>query len=130
MPKLNTPIEIWGVRVKKDIAGNPAKDNLGHKVFEDYKIVDVFAEVSSKSGSMLYGRPADTILTKTTHKLVYRYENFPDLNEENFIKINGKRYNIEYCDNRNTENVWMDVFVSAVIRKEMEKSYGNGVSIC
>lgn len=130
MPKLNTPIEIWGLRVKTDSMGQPVKDNLGHQIFEKYKITDIFAEISSKSGSMLYGRPADTILAKTTHKIVYRYENFPDLTEENFIRINGKRFNIEYCDNRNMENVWMDVFVSAVIRKEMEKSNGSGVSIC
>lgn len=108
MPKLNIPIEIW----KK--SQTETKNELGHKISQDKRVVEcIFAEVTSKSGSMLYGRPADTKLSKTTHKIVYRYDNFPNLTEEYYIKINNKKYEIDYCDNRNMENLWMDVFVTA-----------------
>ncbi len=113
MPNLNTPIEIW------EKSKTETKNELGHKVYKDKQIAAcIFAEVTSKSGSMLYGRPADTILAKTTHKIVYRYDNFPGLTEEHYIKINGKKYDIDYCDNRNLENKWMDVFVSTKVRKQ------------
>ncbi len=113
MPNLNTPIEIW------EKSKTETKTNSDIKYIKTNKLPPVFfAEVTSKSGSMLYSRPADTILAKTTHKIVYRYDNFPGLTEEHYIKINGKKYDIDYCDNRNLENKWMDVFVSTKVRKQ------------
>lgn len=99
------PIDIF------ELKSTGETDNYGSDICEGVFVKTIFADIQSKSGSMLYGRPADTKLSKTTHKIEYRYQNFPELNERYYIKYRNERYNIEYCDNRNCANEVMDVFV-------------------
>lgn len=110
-------IEIWGEadKVIKGVDGKPdtiAKNSIGEPIKEEQKLDSVFASFESKSGSMLYGRPADTKLSKTTHKITYRYLNYPDLSDKNFIMFKGKRYEIDYVDNKDEMDEIMEVFVT------------------
>lgn len=99
------PIEIFKLKSTGET------DSYGSEIVNGVFVKRIFASVQSKTGSMLYGRPADTKLSKTTHKIEYRYRNFPELNEKYYIKYRNERYDIEYCDNRNCANEVMDVFV-------------------
>lgn len=106
MGNYNTPIEIWSKNVTS------TKNEIGQKISSPGMVAEFFAEVQSKSGSMMYGRPAGTKLSKTTHKIIYIYDNFPELNDKHLIVIDGKKYSIDFCDNRNNTNEFMDVFVT------------------
>lgn len=107
------PIEIY------ELKSTDKTDDYGTEIVDGVFVKRIFASIQSKSGSMLYGRPADTKLSKTTHKIEYRYNNFPDLNEKYYIMYKNERYDIEYCDNRNCSNEIMDVFV---VKNSLEAS--------
>ena len=89
------------------------KNKLGEEIFE-YTPVEknLFVNFQSKTGNMLYGRSGDSKLAKTTHKISYRYLNFPNLNEDHIIRINNQIYKIEYLDNIDNKNEIMEAFLS------------------
>ena len=87
-------------------------DRSGQEIFEYITVGSFFADFKNKTGNMLYGRAGDSKLAKTTHKITYRYQNFPNLNEEQIIKINNQTYKIEYIDNLDNMNDKMEVFLS------------------
>lgn len=88
------------------------KNALGENQLKETKIGDFFAEFKNKTGNMLYGRSADSKLANTTHKITYRYDNFPNLSEKHFLKIKGETFSIEYIDNLDNKNELMEVFLS------------------
>lgn len=88
------------------------KNALGENELKETKIGDFFAEFKNKTGNMLYGRSADSKLANTTHKITYRYDNFPNLCEKHFLKIKGETFSIEYIDNLDNKNELMEVFLS------------------
>ena len=68
--KLDKRIEIWGKVAAEDSAGQSETDELGTQVYDDTMLAEVWAQVSPRTGSLLTGRPADTILSKVTHKII------------------------------------------------------------
>lgn len=70
------------------------KDALGQYPIEEKTVCDVWCGVTPQTGSMLSGREADTILTRTTHKVTIRYRD--DIGPEMWIEIDGARYEILY----------------------------------
>lgn len=89
------------------------KNKLGEQTFEYIPIVqNLFVSFESKTGNMLYGRSGDSKLAKTTHKITYRYLNYPNLNENHIIRINNQLYKIEYIDNVDNKNEIMEVFLA------------------
>jgi len=86
-------------------------DRSGQEVLENVVVGDFFADFENKTGNMLYGRAGDSKLAKTTHKISYRYLNFPNLTEEHLLRINGQIYKIEYIDNLDNLNDKMEVFL-------------------
>lgn len=63
--RLNRRIEIWELSPTED-------DELHAQTVEPVLLKKVWAQISPKTGSMLTGRAADTILTKTTHEVRMR----------------------------------------------------------
>jgi len=82
------------------------EDILGYK-----EIARFWGKFENRTGCMLYGRAADTKLAKTTHKITYRYMNYPELSIKHIIKIDNTLYNIEYIDDLDNRHEVMEVFV-------------------
>lgn len=72
----------------------PEKDALGQFPAIKKKVCDLWCGVVPQTGSLLTGRPAETQLSRTTHKVVIRYRNgvTPDM----WLEIQGQRYEILY----------------------------------
>lgn len=101
------PIEIW----EKYETENT--NELGEKEQSERLVKRFMAKVETRVGSLLSGnRPANTIVEKTTHKITYSFYNFKNLlPDRNFIKIFGRRFEIDYSLNDGFKNIEMQVFV-------------------
>lgn len=86
--RLNRRAEIK-VRAK-----SAQKDELGQYPIIEQTVAEVWCGVIPQTGSMLSGRQADTILTRTTHKVTIRYRD--DIRPEMWLMIDGVRYDILY----------------------------------
>lgn len=76
-------------------------------------VKSIFARIESRIGSLLTGRQADTIVSKTTHKISYPLLNFPELSaEKHRIKWNNKEYRIDYVLDDDDLDEEMQVFVT------------------
>ena len=51
-------------------------------------------DVVPQTGSLLTGRPAETQLSRTTHKIIIRYRK--DVTPDMWMEIQGQRYTILY----------------------------------
>ena len=71
----------------------PEKDALGQFPAVQQKICDLWCGVVPQTGSLLTGRPAETQLSRTTHKVVIRYRKgvTPDM----WLEIRGR--GTKYC---------------------------------
>ncbi len=84
------------------IYGNAkSKNKLGETEIKPMLIKTVWAKVVSKTGSLLTGRPADTMLSKTTHAVTVRVKSIEGVTYENWIEwtdITGikHRFDIDY----------------------------------
>lgn len=86
-------------------------DELGENITQDVVKAQIFAEFENKTGSMLYGRAGDSKMANTTHKISYRYDNYPDLNESQKIRINNQMYKINYIDDLDNKHEKLEVFL-------------------
>lgn len=70
------------------------KDALGQYPVEEKPFAVVWCGVTPQTGSLLAGRPAETKLSRTTHKVVIRYRRgiTPDM----WLVIDGETYDILY----------------------------------
>ena len=116
---LNRRVEIWGrvkaVETNEDDETIDVIDELGQNDFTDTKLVTVWAGVIPRTGSLLTARPADTILSKTTHKIIIRYSAYKDLSIKNWIIYQGHRFNIDYILNPYFKNEFLEIFCNEVI---------------
>lgn len=106
--ELKHRIEIWG-------KGNERKNELNETEYPDILLKTVWAKIIDKSGSLLYGRPANTIASKTTHVITIRYNSFKELKTDNWIIYNGIRFDIDYISNKNFNKEFFDIYVQAVV---------------
>ena len=72
----------------------PAKDALGQFQADPQKKCDLWCGVVPQTGSLLTGRPAETQLSRTTHKIIIRYRK--DVTPDMWMEIQGQRYTILY----------------------------------
>lgn len=103
------PVDIW-TKAETD-----ETDALGENVIKDIKIKEnVFADIETRAGSLLSGRPADTVMSKVTHKITYPYNNCPVrlLPDKHWITYKNVKFNIEYFLNEGLEDIEAQVFVS------------------
>lgn len=70
------------------------KDALGQFPAVPCKVADVWCGVTPQTGSLLTGRPAETQLSRTTHKIIIRYRK--DVTPDMWMEIQGQRYTILY----------------------------------
>lgn len=70
------------------------KDDLGQYPVIEKEVAEVWCGVTPQTGSMISGRPTDTILTRTTHKVTIRYRD--DIGPEMWLIIDETRYDILY----------------------------------
>lgn len=85
---LNQRAQIW------KNGTSATKDALGQYPQEDQPVATVWAGVIPQTGSLLTGRTAETMLTKTTHKIILRYRT--DLTPDMWLTVGGVRYDILY----------------------------------
>ena len=86
-------------------------DELGEKIEKPFLIGSVLASVEFRGGGLLTGRVADSVLTKTTHKFTYVYNNLPFLMaNKNWIEYKGKKYNILFTLNEGETDEFLQVF--------------------
>jgi head-tail adaptor len=115
--KLKHIVEIWGKVPVEDSAGNPETDKIGQAVMDKIIIGEPYAEMVPKTGSMLSGRVADTVLSKTTHMIRIRYRSKYELlkPDTNWIMYKGHRFNIDYILNPYSKNEFLEIFCSEVV---------------
>lgn len=70
------------------------KDKLGQYPVSPRKVADLWCGVTPQTGSLLTGRPAETQLSRTTHKVVIRYRK--GVTSDMWLEIQGQRYEILY----------------------------------
>lgn len=84
------------------------KDELGQYPVIEAEYARVWAGVTPQTGSMLNNRQADTVLTKTTHKVTIRH--MTGLSEDMWLMIDGVRYDILYIINPYLSNETCEIF--------------------
>ena len=105
--ELNQLIEIWG-KVETE-----EKDELDENVVEERKLKEVLAKKEFRGGGLLSGRPADTVLSETTQKFTYVYDEFPTLiSDKHFIVHNNIKYKVLYTLNEGDKNEYLQVFTA------------------
>lgn len=86
--RLDHRAEIWRM-VESD-----TKDDTGQYPVAPARIAKVWAGVTPQTGSLLNGRPAETVLARTTHKIIIRYRS--DLEPDMWFEVDGEKYDILY----------------------------------
>lgn len=81
-------LEVWGQTTSE------TKNRLGQYPKEDKKLFECWGAVLPQTGGLLNGRPAETTLCRTTHKIVVRYTD--KITSANWFIYNGVRYDILY----------------------------------
>lgn len=104
---LKNRIEVWGNDFVEE------KNRLGQRPKVEKKLFDIYAAVIPQTGSLISGRQADTVLTKTTHKIICRYN--PKITSANWLVYKGERYNIIYVQDPYLNNERMECFCEVVI---------------
>ncbi len=82
------------IKVKSEL---DTTNTLGEKDVGYVDVKTVFANIESRVGGLLSGRPADTVMTKVTHKITYLYKSYPDIMpDKNIIIYDGRTFNVSY----------------------------------
>lgn len=89
------------------------ENEIGEINSEFKPVKTMFARIESRVGSLLGGRQADTVVSKTTHKISYPFLNFPEISAQNHrISCNGKTYSIDYVLDDDELDEEMQLFVT------------------
>lgn len=104
---LKNRVEVWGEVTSE------TKNRLGQYPKEEKKLFEVWAAIIPQTGSLLSGRQADTTLTRTTHKIICRYNG--KIKSSNWIMYNGTRYDIIFISDPYMNNERLEIFVEVVI---------------
>lgn len=104
---LKNRIEIWRVETAKE------KNKLGQYPKQEIKVMEVYGAILPQNGGLLNGRPADTVLTRTTHKIITRYTD--KIKSSDFIMYKGTRYDILYIQDPYLNNERLEIFCEVVI---------------
>lgn len=98
-------IEIWENVLTDET------NKLNEQIEEAQCQAKVFAKLEFRGGGLLSGRPADSVLSQTTQKFTYVYNNYPNLlADKNWIVYRGKKYDILYTLNEGEKDEFLQVF--------------------
>lgn len=100
-------LEIWRTET------STKKNRLGQYPKVDTKIMTIWGAILPQTGGLLNGRPADTSLTRTTHKIVCRYND--KIKSSDWIIYNGTRYDILYIMDPYLNNERLEIFCEVVV---------------
>ena len=104
---LRNRVEVWhNVEVE---------NKLKKKSTEPAKKLSLWAQIIPKTGSLLTGRTADTMLSKTTHVIKCRYIDGKDIGPDDWIVYQGQRYDIDYILNPYMRNETLEIFCQVVV---------------
>lgn len=101
--KLDKRIEVWG---KVEVL-----DEYLQTTYEDVKLKTIWAQIVPQTAK-LQSQQAETILTDTTHKIIVRYAAGKDIKQDQWIILNGRRFDINFILNPYEANVSLEIFVS------------------
>lgn len=104
---LRQKVELWGNRKSEE------RNRLGQYEIAPQQIKEVWAAVIPQTGSLLQGRAADTTLSRTTHKIIIRYDEA--IREDMWFIIEGKRYDILYILNPYLNNERLEIFAEVIV---------------
>ena len=92
------------------------ENELGEINREYTPVKQLFARIESRVGSLLAGRQADTVVSKTTHKISYPLLNFPEISaHKHRIEHNNKIYSIDYVLDDDELDEEMQIFVTCEV---------------
>lgn len=104
---LKNRLEVWAIETAKE------KNKLGQYPKQEKKQFEVYGAILPQTGGLLNNRPADTVLTRTTHKIVCRYNK--NITSANWFIYDGVRYNILYILDPYLNHERMEVYCEVVI---------------
>lgn len=104
---LKNRLEVWKTETAKE------KNKLGQYPKKDVKVMEVYGAILPQTGGLLNGRPADTNLTRTTHKIVCRYNK--NITSANWFVYDGVRYDILYILDPYLNHERMEVFCEVIL---------------
>ena len=88
-------------------------NELGADMVKETSFYECWACIEPRTGSLLSGRAADTMLSKTTHKITIRYN--PDINYSCWIMYAGRRFDIDYINDPHLNKRYLELFVQEVV---------------
>ncbi len=96
-----------------EIKKGETKNRLNEYVETEVSIAHVFANIETRVGGLLTGRPADTVMTTVTHKFTWDYNNFPEIKpDKHLIKYQGHTFKVNYSLNDGFDNTELQVFAT------------------
>lgn len=104
---LKNRVEVWGEVTSE------TKNRLGQYPKGEKKLFEVWAAIIPQTGSLLSGRQADTTLTRTTHKIVMRYNK--NITSAQWFIYDGVRYDILYIMDPYLNSERLECFCEVVI---------------
>ncbi len=75
--------------------------------------MDFWCAILPQTGGLLNNRPAETLLTRVTHKIVCRYND--KIKSSDWIIYNGTRYDIIYILDPYMNNERLEIFAEVVV---------------
>ena len=84
------------------------KDETGQYPAEEQTVAAVWCQVVPQTGSLLTGRPGETVLARTTHKIVMRYRK--DITPDMWVEVEGERYDILYVMDPYLKHISLELF--------------------
>jgi SPP1 family predicted phage head-tail adaptor len=94
---LNRRVELW-----KKVA---VENEIGQTAYTDTLVRTVWAQILSQAGSMVW-QQTETVLTDVTDQINMRYKSAIDIAVGDYLRYEGKRYDIRYILNPYESN-WM-----------------------
>lgn len=101
------------VTVKKRAVVPEQFNELGNDLVQDVVVGTYWANIESRTGSLLKGRTAGTMLADTTHVITMRYHQ--DVDHACWIEFQGRKFDIDYVNDPDFTKTWMQIYVREVM---------------
>lgn len=104
---LKNRLEVWRNTT------SDTKNRLGQFAKIDVKVMSVYGAILPQTGGLLNNRPADTLLTRVTHKIVVRYTD--KIKSSDWILYKGHRYDIIYILDPYMNNERLELYCEEIV---------------
>ena len=86
------------------------KNETGQYPAVEKTVATVWCQVAPQTGSLLTGRPGETVLARTTHKVILRYRRDIEITPDMWVEVEGEKYDILYILDPYLKHVWLELF--------------------